>query len=171
MLYIIIILLVVVLDQVSKAWIISILAMYEVREVVPDFFNLVYVTNKGGAFSLLAGMTSPLRHYFFVGVSSIAIVGMTIACLRLKNVNKFYGWALALIAGGAAGNLIDRLRFGAVTDFLDVYWGHYHWPAFNVADSAITVGVALYIYATYKTPRADESTGEPTGETPDESTD
>lgn len=145
MVYFILILCTIVFDQLTKAWIVDSLRLYESVAIVPGFFNLVYVTNSGAAFSLLANVDSPWRHYFFLGVGSLAMVGLSIAYLKLRKVNRYYTLALALIAGGAAGNLIDRVRFGAVIDFLDLYVGRYHWPAFNVADSAICVGAALFL--------------------------
>ena len=135
----------IVVDQLTKSWIVESMRLYESIEIVPGFFNLVYVTNIGAAFSLLADVDSPWRHYFFLGVGGLAVVGLTVAYWKLNKVNKYYAPALALIAGGAVGNLIDRVRFGAVIDFLDLYVGHYHWPAFNVADSAICVGAGLFL--------------------------
>ncbi|MBU1568772.1 MAG: lipoprotein signal peptidase [Proteobacteria bacterium] len=143
--YFALILCTIVLDQLTKAWIVDSLRLYESVEIVPGFFNLVHVTNSGAAFSLLADVDSPWRHYFFLSIGSLAMVGLTVAYLKLRKVNKYYSLALALIAGGAAGNLIDRIRFGAVIDFLDLYVGRYHWPAFNVADSAICVGAGLFL--------------------------
>jgi signal peptidase II len=135
----------IVLDQLTKMMVVESLLLYESREIIPGFFNLVYVTNSGAAFSLLADMNSPWRHYFFLSIGSAALVGLTVVYWKLRKVSCFYSWSLALIAGGAAGNLIDRVRFGAVIDFLDFYVGNYHWPAFNVADSAICVGAVLFI--------------------------
>ncbi|PIE65081.1 MAG: signal peptidase II [Desulfobacterales bacterium] len=146
-LYSVIFLVVLVLDQVSKFWIVSTFALYEGRAVIPGFFNLVYVTNKGAAFSMLASIESPIRHYFFVIVNSAAAIGLTIAALKMKEIGKRYPLSLALIAGGAVGNLVDRIRFGAVIDFLDFFFGNYHWPAFNVADSAICIGVTILFIA------------------------
>lgn len=131
------------IDQLTKAWIIDSFRLYESMKVIPGFFNLVYVTNSGAAFSILAGVDSPWRHYFFLGIGALATVGLTVAYWKLRKVNRYYCPALALIAGGALGNLIDRIRFGSVIDFLDVYIGKYHWPAFNVADSAICIGAGL----------------------------
>ena len=131
------------LDQLSKYLVLSALDLYEVRPLIPGFFNLVHVTNKGAAFSIFASVDSPLRHYFFVAVNSAAFVGLSIAAWKMRSHQRLYLASFALIAAGAVGNLIDRLRFGAVIDFLDFYLGAYHWPAFNVADSAICVGVAL----------------------------
>ncbi|MBT8329861.1 MAG: signal peptidase II [Desulfofustis sp.] len=141
--YFIILLVLLGLDQLSKYLILSLLDLYEVRPLIPGFFNLVYVTNKGAAFSMFASVDSPLRHYFFVTVNSAAFLGLTIAAWKMSGQHLLYRVSFAMIGAGAVGNLIDRLRFGAVIDFLDFYVGSYHWPAFNVADSAIFVGVAL----------------------------
>lgn len=142
-LYFLILLVVLGVDQLSKQWIVSTMDLYQVSEVIPGLFNLVHVTNKGGAFSLLASIDSPLRHYFFVLIQGGAAVGLTIAALKVHRHRPLYLVSFALIAAGALGNLIDRLRHGAVIDFLDFYLGSYHWPAFNVADSSICIGVGL----------------------------
>jgi signal peptidase II len=135
----------VILDQLTKFWILRSFELYESREIIPGFFNLVYVTNTGAAFSMLAGVDSPWRHYFFLGVGVVACAGLTFAHYRFRAAHRLYPLALGLIAGGALGNLIDRLRYGAVIDFLDFHLGGYHWPAFNVADSAICVGAVLFL--------------------------
>lgn len=145
MVYFAVIFVVIVADQLTKMLVVDAMHLYESREIIAGFFNLVYVTNKGAAFSLLADVDAPWRHYFFLGIGSAALVGLSIAYWNLRNITSLYSWSLALIAGGAAGNLIDRIRFGAVIDFLDFYVGNYHWPAFNVADSAICVGVGLFL--------------------------
>jgi signal peptidase II len=90
-------------------------------------------------------MNSPWRHYFFLSIGVVALVGLSVAYWKLRTESRLYSWSLALIAGGAAGNLIDRVRFGSVIDFLDFYLGSYHWPAFNVADSAICIGVGMFL--------------------------
>ncbi len=138
---------VVLLDQLSKAVIVGNFRLYEVKAVIPGFFNLVHVQNPGAAFSLLADMDSPWRHYFFVVISLVAVAGLSwyyFSCRNEIGVAKA-ALAVGLLAGGAVGNLIDRVRLGVVTDFLDFYYGSWHWPAFNVADSAICVGAALLI--------------------------
>ena len=140
---------VLVLDQVTKFWITANFSLYESRVVIPDFFNLVYVTNKGAAFSMFATIESPIRHYFFVSLNLLAAVGLTIAAYRMRKAHIFYTLSFALVAAGALGNVIDRIRSGAVIDFLDFYFGSYHWPAFNVADSSICVGVALLFIVNY----------------------
>jgi signal peptidase II len=140
--------LVVIIDQITKLWIISNFAFHEQQNVIPGLFDLVYVTNTGAAFGFLAGSKSWLRQVFFVGVAVVALVVIVYAYGHLKKQGKLFVYSLGLIGGGAIGNLIDRLRFGSVVDFLDFYLGSHHWPAFNVADSAITVGVGLFMLGT-----------------------
>ena len=113
--------------------------------VIPDLFNLTYLTNNGAAFSILAGQPALWRQVFFLCTACAALVFIWIAQRSYGRRSLWYTVALSLIAGGAIGNLIDRVRFGFVIDFLDVYVGSSHWPAFNVADSAITVGVLVFI--------------------------
>ena len=137
--------LVVLLDHVTKAWIVNSFSMYASKTVIPGFFNLVYVTNTGAAFSMFADIDSPIRHYGFLGIGFAAVVFLTVIFFKLRSEHKLYPLALGLISGGALGNVIDRVRSGAVIDFLDFYIGKYHWPAFNVADSAICIGVGIFL--------------------------
>lgn len=139
---------VVIADQLTKLWIMTTFALHEQQSIIPGFFNLVYVTNTGAAFGFLAGSKTLLRQSFFVAVAILALVVIVFAYGQIKRQGKLFVYALGLIAGGAVGNLIDRLRFGSVVDFLDFYLGLNHWPAFNVADSAITVGVGLFLLGT-----------------------
>jgi signal peptidase II len=147
--YIVILLSVIGIDQLTKYWVVNSFRLYESLPIIPGLFNLTYVTNTGAAFSMFAHYDSPWRHYFFVGVNTIAVLGFTIAHFRMRKEGNPYCFPFALIAGGAAGNVIDRLRYGSVVDFLDVYWGTHHWPTFNIADSAICVGVFLFIAVNY----------------------
>jgi len=140
-----IIALVILCDQVSKWWIITHFALYESEQVIPGFFNLTYLTNTGAAFGILAGQPALWRHAFFIAVALAALLAVLLLYLRMRRVSFYYELSLALIAGGALGNLIDRLRFGSVVDFLDFYLRSHHWPAFNVADSSITVGVTVFL--------------------------
>ena len=133
-------LLVVILDQVSKAVLAGALRMHESVPVIPGFFNLVHVRNRGMAFGLLNRSHADMAFWLLVGASCMAIGLLLFWFLRLKDGDTRMTLGLSLILGGAIGNLIDRLRFREVVDFLDVFWGTYHWPAFNVADAAITVG-------------------------------
>ena len=139
--------LVLVLDQLTKVLVVNSFYLHESLEIIPGLFSLTYLTNKGAAFGFLAGVDAAWRHYFFLSLASVALVLLGVAWYRMRKDHPFYGPALALIAGGAIGNVIDRVRLGAVVDFLDFYIAGHHWPAFNVADSAITVGVVLFLAA------------------------
>ncbi len=135
--------LVILFDQLSKLYIDRAFALYESVTVVPNFFHITYLRNKGAAFGILAD--SALRVPFFIAASLVAI---TVILWYLRQVGPdqvVQHTALGLILGGALGNLVDRVRLGEVIDFLDVHWYERHWPAFNVADSAICVGVGLML--------------------------
>jgi signal peptidase II len=135
--------LVVLLDQLSKIWIVASLRLHEGFPLIDGFFNIVHVRNPGAAFGFLAAAPPLFRSVFFIAVTVAAIL-LILRYLRVSRIEEpSLVWALALILSGAVGNLIDRVRFGEVVDFLDVYVGAYHWPAFNVADSAITVGAVM----------------------------
>jgi len=140
------------LDQASKAMVMARFALFEQVPVIPGLFNLTLLFNTGAAFGILAGAPSVWRQAFFVGVAFLALALMVFLCRRFCAQGRIFAHALGLIAGGAIGNLIDRLRFGAVVDFLDFYLGSRHWPAFNVADSAICVGVGLFILGSFLYP-------------------
>jgi signal peptidase II len=138
-------LVVVILDQLSKIWILNNFSYGEVSEIIPDFFNLTLVMNPGAAFGLFAGLPTMTRR-IVLGIVTIVAVILVVTLLRKEAKDDSYAqFGLYLILGGAFGNLIDRFRFDAVVDFLDVYVGTYHWPAFNVADSAISIGVTLLL--------------------------
>jgi signal peptidase II len=139
--------LVLLLDQLTKAWIISTLRIHESFAVVGGFFNITHVRNPGAAFGFLAGASPAFRYVFFLAVT-VAAIALILRYLRttvIKDLSLVF--SLALILSGAVGNLIDRVRFGEVVDFLDVYIGAFpqwpHWPAFNVADASITTGAAI----------------------------
>jgi signal peptidase II len=135
--------LVIALDQVSKFWV---LASFHLGESLPvtSFFNLVLVFNSGAAFSFLAG-AGGWQKWFFVILALVISVWLVVMIRHHAN-ERLMPATLALVLGGALGNVIDRLRFGAVADFLDFHVAGWHWPAFNIADSAITVGVALLLW-------------------------
>lgn len=135
--------LVIALDQVSKLWILSAFKFGQSVEVTP-FFNLVLVYNPGAAFSFLSDAAGWQR-WFFVALA-LAISAWLVALIRFHVAERLLPLAAALILGGALGNVIDRVLYGAVVDFLDVHAAGYHWPAFNVADSAITLGVTLLVW-------------------------
>lgn len=137
--------LVVALDQATKALVLANFPLHTVVEIIPGFFNLVHARNTGAAFSILAGAPSFWRQAFFVAVTILIVVMILFAYHKLKSGDVWNRWGYALIVGGALGNLVDRVRLGSVVDFLDVYVGAYHWPAFNVADSAISVGAVMLL--------------------------
>jgi signal peptidase II len=141
---------VVVLDQASKAWVLGSFRLAEHHAVTP-FFNLVLVFNPGASFSFLAD-AGGWQKWFFV-VLALGISLWLLSLLRHHAHERLLPAALSLILGGAIGNVIDRLRFDAVVDFLDFHLAGYHWPAFNVADSAITVGVALMLLHQFLQPK------------------
>jgi signal peptidase II len=145
-------LLVVVLDQATKWMVMASFSLYELRPIIPGLFNLTYLTNTGAAFGILAGAKTVWRQLFFVGVALAAMLILFFSYRQFRSQGKIFAHAIGLIAGGAIGNLIDRLRFGAVVDFLDFHLGAHHWPAFNVADSAITIGVGLFILGSILSP-------------------
>lgn len=136
---------VVVLDQASKLLVQRMLQPGEIIAVIPSFFNLTYVMNPGAAFGFLAGAPAALRAPFLTGISILAVLFIAYFRYRHPELGWLPSLGLCLILGGAVGNLVDRLRLGMVVDFLDFYYGGYHWPAFNVADAAITVGVVLMV--------------------------
>ena len=135
---------IVVLDQISKDWILDRYALFQSEAITP-FFNLVLVMNSGAAFSFLAG-AGGWQKWFFI-VLAVAVSIWLVFMLRQHARERLLPLALATILGGAIGNLIDRLRFDAVVDFLDFHYAGYHFPAFNVADSAISIGVFLMLIA------------------------
>jgi signal peptidase II len=134
---------IVVLDQATKAWVLAVFNHGESLVVTP-FFNLVLWFNTGASFSFLAD-AGGWQRWFFVALALAISVWLT-ALLRTHAHERLMATALALILGGAVGNVIDRIRFGAVTDFLAFHWQEHFFPAFNVADSSITVGVILMIW-------------------------
>ena len=139
--------LVIVLDQATKAWIVGAMRLHDSYAVIGGFFNITSVRNPGAAFGFLAGAPPLFRTIFFIAITVGAIL-LILYYLRVSKIDDYFLIvSLALIFAGAAGNLIDRVRFGEVVDFLDVYLGSYHWPAFNVADSAISVGAFIMIAA------------------------
>ncbi len=137
---------IVIIDQLTKFFIVKYLPLHDTVPVVAGLFNIIHIKNPGGAFGLLANLTPGMRTFIFLFISSLA-VGLILYFYLKTPVNQTWLAAgFALIFGGAIGNLIDRIRFGVVTDFLDFYINKYHWPAFNVADSAITVGIGIFIF-------------------------
>jgi signal peptidase II len=148
---------IVLLDQVTKILVAQKIALYTRIPVVPSFFDLTHLRNPGAAFSLFAQAPEWFRQPFFFLVTGIAIVALLLFLHRAKNEGLFLTIAVSGILAGAIGNLIDRIVYGEVIDFLLLYWGEYHWPAFNVADSCITIGVIVLLWTSFRTPPAPAS--------------
>jgi signal peptidase II len=132
-----------VLDRWTKAWIQKRFDLNESISVVDGFFNITYVQNTGVAFGIFSSISSPAKSVLLSVFTAFAAVVVVAYSVRSPARNRLLQTALALILGGALGNLYDRIAYGYVVDFVEFYLGPYHWPAFNVADSAISVGVVL----------------------------
>jgi signal peptidase II len=132
-------------DRLTKTLIETRMSLYETRPVIPGFFQIVYAKNQGIAFSLFADSPSAVKTFVVIFLSSLALAGVAVLLWRADYSVTTLSAGLALILGGALGNLFDRVLYGSVVDFLDVFVGGYHWPAFNVADSAIVVGGCLLV--------------------------
>jgi signal peptidase II len=132
-------------DRVSKAVVEARIPEQATIPVVPHFFNLIHTRNAGAAFGLFADSPAPWRTFLLIGVSSLLLLMVLVMMWRSRQFRWGTGVALALIMGGALSNLFDRIRQGRVLDFLDVYWRDYHWPTFNLADSAIVVGAGWLV--------------------------
>lgn len=151
---------VVALDQATKALLVRSLELHDYRPLVDGFLSLSHVHNRGAAFGVLSNSSLPHQPLFLAGLSLAALLAIAYYFVRLPATARLPRLALALVLGGAIGNLIDRLRLGYVVDFIHVYWREHAWPDFNVADSAITVGVVLLILDILREPRT-ESSGQP----------
>jgi signal peptidase II len=148
-----------VLDQITKLAIRGSMSEMDVRPVIPGFFDIVHAENAGAAFSFFAHSPAQWRNLVLVGIAAAALVFIAVLLWRAGGrvaQSAVLRSGLALIIGGAFGNLYDRIIHGTVTDFLDVYIRTYHWPAFNVADSAITIGALLVLWDTLRASRAAE---------------
>jgi signal peptidase II len=140
-------------DRWSKFWIERNVGAFETISVIPDVFNIVYTRNRGAAFGLLANASEELRGTVLIGLSLIILLGLLFVLWKPASVGmSTQPWllaALSLVAGGAMGNLYDRITAGSVTDFLQVFIGSYEWPSFNVADSAISVGIVCMLWDSF----------------------
>jgi signal peptidase II len=135
--------LVVGLDQLTKLMVDRSMELYESVGLLP-FFQLTYLRNQGAAFSFLSE-AGGWQRWFFIGLAAVASGAICYWLSRLGKNQRWEAAAWALVLGGALGNLIDRVAYGYVIDFLDVFYGEWHWPAFNIADSAITIGAAMLL--------------------------
>ena len=133
------------LDRVSKWLIESNVGAMDTHRIIPGFFDIVHSENRGVAFGILNDSTSEWRTVMLVALSLAAVVFVAAILWNAQRLEKLSRWGLALILGGAAGNVFDRAIWGSVTDFLEVYYREYHWPTFNVADSAIVIGSGLLL--------------------------
>lgn len=134
---------IIALDQVTKSIIVSCVSGNDSLNVLPGLLNIVHVRNPGAAFGIMSEDNGYLSKIFLVGVSLAALIIVLCLVARTREHDRYHITAYAFFFAGAAGNLIDRLRYGEVIDFIDVYVGQYHWPAFNVADSALCAGAGL----------------------------
>ena len=137
--------LVVAVDQLTKAVVRQVLPLGESRSIVPEFLDLTHVHNTGAAFGLLNAVDFPYKPIVMIAIAAVALVAIAAYATQLGFHERMARFGLALILGGAFGNLIDRAYAGYVVDFVDVYWGATHFWAFNVADSAITIGAILVL--------------------------
>ena len=149
---------IVAFDQLTKFIVDRSMPLHHSIPVIDNLFSLTYIRNTGAAFGFLAGSAAAFRLPFLI-VFSLVAIGFVVAMLRrLPERETGLVIALAFILGGAIGNLIDRFAYGEVIDFLDFYWSGYHWPAFNVADSFITMGVGITVYYLIKAKGQDPFT-------------
>lgn len=135
---------IVVLDQITKILVVKTMDLYQSIPVVDGFFNLTYILNPGAAFGIMAELDDSFRQLFFIIVTIAAIIVVSVLAYK-ERIHRLRFFSYVLIISGAFGNLIDRIYIGKVIDFFDFYVGHYHWPAFNIADSSISVGIFLLI--------------------------
>jgi len=143
--------LVIAVDQWTKHLVLQRFRLGESLSLLPPIFSLTYIRNQGAAFGFLQGAPSVFREPFFIITPVVAFFVILIVYFRLKDSQRWTALALSLILGGAVGNLIDRIRFGYVVDFLDFHWkGVWHYPAFNVADSCIVVGVGIVLLLSFR---------------------
>lgn len=154
-LFILTVVLTLIADQASKLYIDSTFELFQAVPVIDNLFHITYVRNPGAAFGFLAD--NSIRLPFFISISVVAIGGILWYLKRIGPDERWQNLALALILSGALGNLIDRIRLGEVIDFLDVHWYNYHWPAFNVADSAICVGVGIMLICSWQEERRNKA--------------
>lgn len=143
--YLVLLFLVLGLDLVTKYFIQQHMLLYQSIPLIHGFLSLTYIENPGAAFGLLANLASPWRTMLFIGFSILALTIVIVLFIKTPPEERLNKTAFSLITAGALGNMIDRIRFGVVVDFIDVYWRDFHWPAFNVADSAISIGVGILI--------------------------
>jgi len=136
---------IVIVDQLSKFVVRAAIPLYSKKSIIPNLLDFMHVQNTGAAFGLLNAADFPYKSALMIGIATLALVAISLYARQLGNHEKLSRYGLALILGGAFGNLIDRAIAGYVVDFVDVYWGEAHFWAFNVADAAITIGAILVL--------------------------
>lgn len=146
-------------DQLTKFIVDQTMPLHHSIPIIDDLFSLTYIRNTGAAFGILSGSAAAFRLPFLLLFSTVAIIFIIIMLRRLPDRETGLITALAFILGGAIGNLIDRVAYGEVIDFLDFYWSRFHWPAFNLADSFITIGVLITVYYLIKAKGEDPFAG------------
>jgi signal peptidase II len=136
----------IILDQYSKVMVVNHIHLYDSIPIIDHFFNLTHIRNPGVAFGLFASLEMEYKALLFVAISSVAIVAILVIFHQTPVEKTRVHYSLILIFSGAVGNLIDRIYYKEVIDFLDFFVGNFHWPAFNVADACITIGVGVMIF-------------------------
>lgn len=143
-------------DRLTKWLVETQLSSYDTRTVIPGFFNIVRSGNPGVAFGMFSGSSSQMHTFVLIALSVAAILLLAGMLWRIERLDGPSAIGLALIFGGAMGNVFDRVRVGSVTDFLDFYLGAWHWYTFNVADASICTGAGLLILSMLRSPRKNE---------------
>ena len=142
------------IDRWTKHMVETSLGFWDTKVVIPHFFDIVRSQNPGVAFGLFAQSDMRFRTVILIGFSVLAIVVLAVLLTRIRRWDRPTGLGVALVFGGALGNVYDRLHAGTVTDFLDFYYGSYHWYTFNIADTSICIGAGLLILSMLRSPRA-----------------
>ena len=137
---------VIILDQASKYAVQHMMVLYDYIEVIPGFFGFTYIPNPGAAFGLFGNAAASVRSLFLIGISITALAVLFFMYARLTEKSILIHISIGMIIGGGVGNLIDRIRLRWVIDFLDLHWQGYHWPTFNIADFAITIGTIILMF-------------------------
>jgi len=141
---------VILVDQFTKIYVNATMSLGQSIPVIDGLFNITFVKNPGAAFGFLAEASPLFRSFFLIAVTVIAIILILYFVAKNSAAELLLTFSLSLIMGGALGNLVDRVRYGEVIDYLDFYIGSFHWPAFNAADTAITLGALLLLYEIFK---------------------
>lgn len=141
---------VILVDQFVKIYVNATMSLGQSIPVIDGLFNITFVKNPGAAFGFLANASPFFRSFFLIAVTVIAIMLILYFVAKNSATELLLTFSLSLIMGGAVGNLVDRVRYGEVIDYLDFYLGSFHWPAFNAADAAITLGALLLLYEIFK---------------------